>query len=159
MKQSQLPSLPSRQRGFSGCLSHRACNTRSGFTLMEVLLVLGILGVIMAMVVPKVLGRQKDAYIQAAKSSIHGVSEALKLYALDHGGAFPTTNQGLNVLLSKPGSSDRAWKGPYIEKPALDPWGKKFEYRCPGVRNPEGFDVSSAGPDQTFGNADDIGNW
>jgi general secretion pathway protein G len=159
MKQSQLPSLPSRQPGLSGCLSYRACNTRSGFTLMEVLLVLGILGVIMAMVVPKVLGRQKDAYVQAAKSSIHGVSEALKLYALDHGGAFPTTNQGLNVLLNKPGSSDRAWKGPYIEKPALDPWGKKFEYRCPGVRNPEGFDVSSAGPDQTFGNADDIGNW
>jgi general secretion pathway protein G len=156
MNRSQHQSVPFQQPHFSRQRTHRC---RAGFTLMEVLLVLGILGVIMAMVVPRVLGRQKDAYIQAAKSSIHGVSEALKLYALDHGGAYPTTSQGLNVLLNKPGSSDRAWKGPYIEKQAVDPWGKKLEYRCPGVRNSEGFDVSSAGPDQTFGNADDIGNW
>jgi len=154
---------PSRQFSFQQPQTtgsgNRPLHQRSGFTLMEVLLVLGILGVIMAMVVPRVLGRQKDAYVQAAKSSIHGVCEALKLYALDHGGAFPTSNQGLNVLQNKPGSSDRAWKGPYLEKPPLDPWGKKFEYRCPGVRNPESYDVSSGGPDQTFGNADDIGNW
>ncbi|MEY3459738.1 MAG: Type secretion system protein precursor [Planctomycetota bacterium] len=134
-------------------------NRRSGFTLMEVLLVLGILGVIMAMVVPRVLGRQKDAYIQAAKASLGGLSEALKLYALDHGGEFPTTNQGIKALLRRPDGRDPSWKGPYVEKEPRDPWGKPLQYRCPGTHNPDGFDISSSGPDRVHGNADDIGNW
>ena len=79
---------------------------------MEVLLVLGILGVIMAMVVPKVLGRQKYASIDATRVSIGGLSQSLKLYALDHAGDFPSASDGLNVLLKKPGRPDSAWKGP-----------------------------------------------
>ncbi len=135
----------------------KAC--RHGFTLMEVLLVLGILGVIMAMVVPRVLGRQKGAYEDVARASLNGLSDALKLYALDHAGDFPTTAQGLAVLTTRPTGRDPSWKGPYLEKPALDPWGTEMEYRYPGNRNTDSFDVSSAGPDRVHGNQDDIGNW
>ncbi len=149
MKILQITEPRKRQHG----------SERSGFTLMEVLLVLGILGVIMAMVVPRILGRQKGAYEDVARASLNGLSDALKLYALDHAGDFPTTAQGIAVLTSKPAGNDPSWKGPYLEKPPLDPWGTKMEYRYPGTRNPDSFDVSSAGPDRVHGNQDDIGNW
>lgn len=132
---------------------------RRGFTLMEVLLVLGILGVIMAMVVPKVLGRQKYASIDATRVSIGGLSQALKLYSLDHGGDLPSASDGLSVLLKQPGRPDASWKGPYLEKQPLDAWGQPLIYVFPGKRNPENFDVSSAGPDHVHGTEDDIGNW
>ncbi|MFN5075053.1 MAG: type II secretion system major pseudopilin GspG [Planctomyces sp.] len=134
-------------------------SARLGFTLMEVLLVLGILGIIMAMVVPRILGRQKGAYEDVARASLSGLADALKLYALDHAGDFPTTAQGLQVLMRKPSGKDPAWKGPYLEKEPLDPWGTALAYRFPGTRNTDSFDVSSAGPDRIHGNQDDIGNW
>ena len=87
---------------------------------MEVLLVLGILGVIMAMVVPKVLGRQKHASIDATRISIGGLSQALKLYSLDHGGDFPSATAGLEVLLKKPASQDPAWKGEILSPDATE---------------------------------------
>ncbi len=132
---------------------------RRGFTLMEVLLVLGILGVIMAMVVPKVLGRQKHASVDATRISIGGLSQALKLYSLDHAGDFPTTADGLNVLLRRPTRPDSAWKGPYLEKEPRDAWGQPLVYAFPGRFNADGFDISSAGPDHVHGTPDDIGNW
>ncbi len=132
---------------------------RQGFTLMEVLLVLGILGVIMAMVVPKVLGRQKYASIDATRVSIGGLTQALKLYSLDHAGDFPSAADGLTVLLKKPARSDASWKGPYLEQEPKDAWGQPLIYTFPGKHNLEGFDVSSAGPDHVHGTPDDIGNW
>ena len=132
---------------------------RNAFTLMEVLLVLGILGVIMAMVVPRLLGRQKEAYSDVAKASLSGLSDALKLYALDHGGDFPTSAQGLQALLKPPAGRDPSWKGPYLEKEPVDPWGTPLAYRAPGTKNVDSFDISSAGPDHIHGNQDDIGNW
>lgn len=129
-----------------------------GFTLMEVLLVLGILGVIMAMVVPKVLGRQKHANIDATRISIGGLTQALKLYSLDHGG-FPTNSEGIRVLIKRPASSDADWKGPYLEQQPRDAWGQEFMYSSPGKHNVDSFDVSSAGPDRIHGNADDVTNW
>jgi general secretion pathway protein G len=132
---------------------------RSAFTLMEVLLVLGILGVIMAMVVPRLLGRQKEAYNDVARASLSGLSDALKLYSLDHAGDFPTSAQGLQALLKAPSGRDPAWKGPYLDKEPVDPWGTPLAYRSPGTKNLDSFDVSSAGPDHIHGNQDDIGNW
>ena len=132
---------------------------RLGFTLMEVLLVLGILGVIMAMVVPKVLGRQKYASIDATRVSIGGLSQALKLYSLDHAGDFPSTTDGLAVLLKKPSRPDTAWKGPYLEQEPKDAWGQPLAYAFPGKHNVESFDVSSSGPDHVHGTPDDLGNW
>ena len=97
-------------------VSHRKTRRRSGFTLMEVLLVLAIIGVIMTMVVPKVLGRQQHANADATKVSIGGLTQALKLYSLDHSGQFPVSAEGLNSLLKAPGARDPRWRGPYLEK-------------------------------------------
>lgn len=132
---------------------------RRGFTLMEVLLVLGILGVIMAMVVPRVLGRQQHANADATRVSLGGLSQALRLYALDHGGSYPSTSEGLDILIRQPSRRDASWKGPYLDKMPRDAWGESLQYRCPGARNPDSFDISSAGPDRRHGTADDIGNW
>jgi general secretion pathway protein G len=138
---------------------HRSHSLRRGFTLMEVLLVLGILGVIMAMVVPKVLGRQKYASIDATRISIGGLSQALKLYSLDHAGDFPSAADGLTVLIKKPTRADASWKGPYLEQEPKDAWGQSLVYTYPGKHNADSFDVSSAGPDHVHGTPDDIGNW
>ena len=137
----------------------RRLSLRVGFTLMEVLLVLGILGVIMAMVVPKVLGRQKYANIDATRVSIGGLSQALKLYSLDHAGDLPSAADGLNVLLKKPARQDASWKGPYLENEPRDAWGQPLVYVYPGKHNADSFDVVSPGPDHVPGTVDDIGNW
>ncbi|WP_437231116.1 type II secretion system major pseudopilin GspG [Planctomicrobium sp. SH661] len=131
---------------------------RTGFTLMEVLLVLAIMGIIMSMTVPQLLGRQQHANVDATQISIRGVEQALKLYSLDHSGRFPTTEQGLKVLYETD-PRDRQWRGPYLEVEPLDAWGKPFQYSFPGTRNPRGADISSAGPDMTPQTNDDIGNW
>ncbi|MCA9114359.1 MAG: type II secretion system major pseudopilin GspG [Planctomycetaceae bacterium] len=132
---------------------------RRGFTLMEVLLVLAILGVIMSLVVPKLLGRQKHAHVDATYISIHGVEQALKLYSLDHGGSLPSSSDGLNALLRPGGSSDRRWRGPYVEELPRDAWGNEIAYQFPGRKNPDGADVFSPGPDGVAGTEDDVGNW
>ena len=132
---------------------------RRGFTLIEVLLVLGIMGIIMAMVVPRMLGRQQHASIDATRVSIEGLTQALRLYSLDHHGRFPTTADSLEVLVADPGGRDKKWRGPYLDRTPQDGWGSEFMYWCPGIHNKETFDISSAGPDGVFGNADDVNNW
>ena len=132
---------------------------RSGFTLMEVLLVLAILGVIMSMVVPQLLGRQAHASVDATRLSIRGVEQALKLYMLDHGGNFPTANEGLRVLVEAPGQRDPRWRGPYLEQLPLDAWGMPLGYSFPGRHNKQKFDIVSSGPDRQPGTDDDLGTW
>lgn len=138
-------------------------NRRRGFTLIEVLLVLAILGVIAAMVVPALLGRQKQANIDVTKQSIVGLEQALELYAVDHSGEFPTTGEGLESLLAAP-NNDEKWKGPYLKetnKVPLDAWGRALKYEYPGQHNTNGSkpDIYSSGPDKAEGTADDITNW
>lgn len=132
---------------------------RRGFTLIEVLLVLAILGVIMSLVVPRLLGRQKHANEDATYISIYGVEQALKLYSMDHGGAYPSTSEGLNALLQPGRSDDRRWRGPYVEKIPRDAWGNPIAYEYPGRRNQDGADLYSPGPDGVEGTDDDLGNW
>lgn len=134
-----------------------------GFTLIEVLLVLAILGVIAAMVVPQLIGRQRDANAKAARLSISGLEQSLELYAVDHNGEFPTTAEGLEALLSQP-NNDEKWHGPYIKDAnslPVDPWGRAFNYEYPGQHHAQGVkpDISSNGPDKAAGTADDIVNW
>lgn len=136
----------------------RADRIRAAFTLMEVLLVLAIMGVIMSLVVPKLLGRQQHANVDATRLSIRGVEQALKMYALDHGGRFPSTAEGLAVLISKPDQRDPKWRGPYLEEPPRDAWGTPLKYSYPGQHHQDSFDISSAGPDGVSGNDDDIIN-
>jgi len=136
----------------------QSSRTRTAFTLMEVLLVLAILLVIMGLVVPKILGRQKSANVDATMISIEGLSQAIKLYSLDHLGNPPSSADGLKVLIQS-GKRDNRWKGPYLEKPAKDAWGNLLQYRTPGKRNVHGYDIVSAGTDGIFDSEDDIGNW
>lgn len=141
-------------------LSRFPRSARRAFTLIEVLLVLAILGVIAAMVVPQFFGRQEQASIDATAVSIKGIEQALKMYQLDHNGAFPTTNDGLQVLVTAP-DGDAKWKGPYLEELPKDAWGKPFQYQYPPQHNTAAKkpDIWSGGLDQSNNTADDITNW
>ena len=132
----------------------------TGFTLIELMLVLVILSAIAAMVVPRLAGRSEEARRKVAETDIKGnLSVALKLYEVDNG-RYPATEQGLEALMEKPSSPPvpRDWKGPYLEQEPLDPWQKLYVYRYPGTHPPRDYDLYSFGPDGVESD-DDIRNW
>ena len=132
--------------------------TASGFTLIELLLVLVILGVLAAIVVPKFSGRTEQARRTAAVSQISTFGTALDAYEVDVG-SYPQGRSGLNALLQQP-REGTGWRGPYLQKEIpVDPWGNAYIYECPGQQNPNGYDLSSMGPDGRAGTDDDISNW
>ena len=129
----------------------------NGFTLIELMLVVIIIGVLVSMVVPRLVGRSEEARISAAKADINAnISVALDLFELDHG-RYPTTGEGLSALRVKPASSTD-WKGPYLKRTPQDPWGNPYVYRSPGDHNLD-YDLYSYGPDGAEGGGDDITNW
>ena len=141
----------------SKCRSHKG-----GFTLIEILLVVIILGVLVAMVAPNLFGRGEQAKIAAAKADIESnLSTTLDLYELDNG-HYPTTTQGLKALNEKPTASPvpSNWNGPYLKRKRipLDPWKNEYQYICPGNHNTESYDLFSWGPDGVE-SPDDIMNW
>ncbi len=131
-----------------------------GFTLIELMVVLVIIGVLAALIVPSVLGRTDDARATAAHTDVNNLMQALKMYKLDNL-RYPTAEQGLQALLQKPSTNPIPpnWKG-YIDKLPQDPWGQPYQYLNPGVRGE--VDVMSFGADGQSGgegkNAD-IGSW
>ncbi|MGE5622213.1 MAG: type II secretion system major pseudopilin GspG, partial [Bacillota bacterium] len=133
-----------------------------GFTLIEIMVVVVIMGILAALVVPKLMGRTDDARITAAKQDIATLMQALKLYKLDNQ-RYPTTEQGLQALIAKPttGPAANGWKsGGYIEKLPKDPWGNPYQYLSPGVKGE--VDVFSYGADGQPGGTGvdaDIGSW
>jgi general secretion pathway protein G len=133
-----------------------------GFTLIEIMVVVVIMGVLAAMVVPKLLNRAGDSKVSAAKVDIATIMQALKLYKLDNQ-RYPTTEQGLQALLEKPtaGPAANGWKsGGYVEKMPKDPWGNPYQYLSPGIKGE--VDVFSYGADGQpggTGNDADIGSW
>ena len=136
--------------------------TMRGFTLVEILLVVVIIGVLAAMVVPNIAGRGEEARRSAARADIDAnLSSALDMYEMDNG-RYPTTEQGLEALVSAPAANPapRNWTGPYLKKRQVpkDPWGNPYVYRCPGTHNPGAYDLSSYGSDAVE-SADDIVNW
>ncbi len=138
-----------------------ACRVR-GFTLIEVMVVILIIGVLAALVVPKVMSRPDEARITASKVDIAQITQALNLYKLDNG-RYPTTEQGLAALVKKPTISPIPlnWKGDgYLDRVPKDPWGTPYQYLQPGVHG--AIDVFSFGADRVSGgegNDADIGNW
>jgi len=129
-------------------------SARRAFTLIELLLVMVILAILAAVVVPKFTGRTEDARIKAAKAEISGVKTALDTFEIDNG-RYPTTDEGLNALVTRPGDLPN-WKADgYLPKVPTDPWGHSYIYRSPGA-NGQGFDLLSAGPDGQEGGSDDV---
>ena len=131
-----------------------------GFTLIEVMVVIVILGVLAALVVPNVLDRADDARTTAARTDVNNLMQALKLYKLDNQ-RFPTSEQGLQSLVAKPttGPVPPNWK-PYLDKLPNDPWGRPYQYANPGVKG--AIDVFSYGADGQPGGEGkdaDIGSW
>jgi general secretion pathway protein G len=131
-----------------------------GFTLIELMVVLAIIGILAALVVPNVLNRADDARVTAARTDVGNLMQALKLYKLDNRN-YPTPEQGLQALVIRPttGPAPVNWK-PYIDKLPADPWGRPYQYMNPGVKGE--VDVLSLGADGQAGgeglNAD-IGSW
>jgi general secretion pathway protein G len=131
---------------------------RQAFTLVEMLLVLVIIGTLAAIVVPKLAGRSEQARVTAAQSQIAAFGTALDAFEVDNG-YYPRGKDGLNDLIIAPRDA-KSWKGPYLKSEIpLDPWGAPYIYECPGKHNPNGYDLSSAGPDGRPGNEDDITSW
>ena len=129
---------------------------RRGFTLIEIMLVVIIIGALVAMVFPRLTGRGEQARASAAKADIEmNIATALKLYELDTG-TFPTTEEGLQALMTQTASSVN-WRGPYLEKEAVDPWGRPYKYRSPG-QNRSDYDLYSLGRDGRE-SEDDVVNW
>ncbi len=131
-----------------------------GFTLVEIMVVVVILGILASLIVPRVLGRTDEARAVAAKQDVATVMQALKLYRLDNG-RYPSMEQGLQALLTKPQSPPVPgnWK-PYLDKLPKDPWGNGYNYLNPGVRGE--IDVFSLGADAQPGGSGadaDIGSW
>ncbi len=131
-------------------------SNQRGFTLIEILLVVIIIGILVSLVAPRLAGRSKEARKQAAKADIDGgLSLALDLYEVDNG-VYP---QKLEDIVTKHGDAPN-WKGPYVKKGLpKDPWGSPYTYRIPGTHNTESYDLFSSGRDKQEGTDDDITNW
>lgn len=145
-----------RSRGFTPL--DRGNRHLTGFTLVELLIVVTILGILVAAVVPRLAGRTEQARVARARSDVSGnIALALDLFELDSG-KYPAAEQGLSALRTAPADAEN-WRGPYLKQEPIDPWGNPYRYLYPGTRNPKDYDLFSLGPDGVEGTADDIGNW
>ena len=135
-------------------LSRSSSSTQRGFTLVEMLLVLMILATLAAVVLPKMMGRTKQAKVTAAQTQIANFKTALDAFEVDTG-YYPKGRNGLNDLMQQPRDTT-GWHGPYLEAIPKDPWGNDYTYECPGKHNPSSYDISSPGPP---GEDSPIGNW
>jgi len=136
-----------------------------GYTLLEVLGVLTLLAALLTLVAPNVIREVQKGQVKAAQAQIQSLKSVLNSYYLDNS-CYPTTEQGLKALIEKPTIPPIPdnWNGPYLDDKKIpkDPWGQELRYICPGVRNPESYDLFSYGSDKKEGgegNDADIGNW
>ena len=127
---------------------------RRAFTLVEMLLVVTIIGILAALVIPKIVGRSEQALVTAAHADLSSIKTALEAFEVDNG-YYPKSIQDL-VLAP---NTAKNWHGPYLEKVPQDPWGNNYVYYFPGKHNSGSYDLLSIGPDSKEGTDDDVGNW
>jgi len=155
---SELPIGPNREStGRSPAIRNRKSRIENAFTLVEMLLVVTIIGILAALVIPRVVGRTEQAKTTAARADINGgLKSALGQFEVDNG-FFP---RSLQDLVTQP-SNAKNWHGPYFDPPKLpvDPWGNPYIYGYPGKHNAGSYDLLSCGPDGKEGTEDDIVNW
>lgn len=133
-------------------------SSQRGFTLIEIMVVVIIIGLLATMIVPNIIGQQEKALEIKAKADVRAIATQLSMYKIDNF-TYPTTAQGLNALVNNPGKN--TWRQ-YLSKVPLDPWQNPYQYVYPGVKNPNSFDIWSFGADGAAGgegHAADIGNW
>jgi general secretion pathway protein G len=131
------------------------------FTMMEILVVLAILGLLAGLAISNIGGIFGGAQVTAAQLFVReSMKSPLFTYRM-HMGDYPSTADGLQALITRPGTRGEKWHGPYITEPRIpvDPWGEPYQYAYPGTRNKGGYDLWSKGVDKQSGTDDDIGNW
>jgi len=133
---------------------NRKSKIENGFTLVEMLLVITIIGILAALVIPKMVGRSEQARQAATHADLSSIKTALDAFEVDNG-YFP---KSLQDLLQQPNNA-KNWHGPYLDKVPQDPWGNPYLYYYPGKHNQNSYDLLSVGPDGKEGTEDDIGNW
>lgn len=129
--------------------------------MLELMVVVAILGILAATILPQFLGTTQEAKVSAAKANMAEIEAALERLNI-HLDRYPSTDEGLKLLVEAPPGDDKKWRGPYLTQLRPDPWGNPYQYRAPGVRNTTRFDLWSRGADNADGgegpNAD-LGNW
>ena len=134
----------------------RDIKSKTGFTMIEILLVVIIIGILVSLIAPRLAGRSEEARRQAAKADIQGgLALAIDLFEADNG-HYPAD---LQDLIKNP-SGLTSWRGPYLKKGITkDPWGNSYVYHAPGSHNTESYDLFSIGADRKEGTGDDVVNW
>jgi general secretion pathway protein G len=142
-------------------MASRPLRPAAGFTLIEIMVVVVILGILAALIAPNVISRIDDAQITKVKQDIRAIESALKLYRLDRF-RYPSSDEGLNALVTPPSDNTVAWRqGGYVDRLPKDPWNRPYVYALPGTKGGE-FDIYSLGRDGQEGGEGvdaDIGNW